>query len=99
MSLIGSPSAARPFEYNGGIETEQPRQTLISFRPAGFASRAVDRAAGERRGHARVGRGGDRMRGLDVAARARICIKELYGDWYRDPWGWPEFHWVADNSN
>jgi hypothetical protein len=39
------------------------------------------------------------MRGLDLAAGARTCVKELYGDWYRDPWGWPEFHWAAENSS
>jgi len=28
--------------------------------------------------------------GLDIAAGARVANSEKYGDWYRDPWGWPE---------
>ncbi|HEX4443133.1 MAG TPA: RNA-directed DNA polymerase [Galbitalea sp.] len=27
---------------------------------------------------------------LDIEAAARLCNLEKYGDWYRDPWGWPE---------
>lgn len=29
--------------------------------------------------------------GLDIEAAASVLRSELYGDWYRDPWGWPEF--------
>ena len=29
--------------------------------------------------------------GLDIPAAASVLRSELYGDWYRDPWGWPEF--------
>lgn len=28
--------------------------------------------------------------GLDLAGGARLAAAEKYGDWYRDPWGWPE---------
>ena len=28
--------------------------------------------------------------GLDLTGGARIAAAEKYGDWYRDPWGWPE---------
>jgi hypothetical protein len=28
--------------------------------------------------------------GLDVEMGARLVSAETYGDWYRDPWGWPE---------
>jgi len=28
--------------------------------------------------------------GLDIPAGARIVKSEQFGDWYRDPWGWPE---------
>jgi hypothetical protein len=28
--------------------------------------------------------------GLDVVAGAKLAAAENYGDWYRDPWGWPE---------
>jgi hypothetical protein len=32
--------------------------------------------------------------GLDVAKGAAMAQKEQYGDWYRDPWGWPEWEWL-----
>ncbi|MFF4120302.1 RNA-directed DNA polymerase [Streptomyces sp. NPDC001714] len=35
--------------------------------------------------------------GLDAKKAADICQTEMYGDWYRDPWGWPELTWVANN--
>lgn len=28
--------------------------------------------------------------GLDFEQGARVTTSEKYGDWYRDPWGWPE---------
>lgn len=28
--------------------------------------------------------------GLDLGGGARLASTEKYGDWYRDPWGWPE---------
>lgn len=28
--------------------------------------------------------------GLDIPGGARLAAAEKYGDWYRDPWGWPE---------
>jgi hypothetical protein len=28
--------------------------------------------------------------GLDLAKGAALARQEMYGDWYRDPWGWPE---------
>lgn len=28
--------------------------------------------------------------GLDIVAGAKIVKSEQFGDWYRDPWGWPE---------
>ncbi|CAM3377964.1 reverse transcriptase domain-containing protein [Mycobacterium colombiense] len=28
--------------------------------------------------------------GLDLNSGRELAAKELYGDWYRDPWGWPE---------
>jgi hypothetical protein len=27
---------------------------------------------------------------LDLAAGALLAAAEMYGDWYRDPWSWPE---------
>ncbi len=28
--------------------------------------------------------------GLDLGAGASLAATEMYGDWYRDPWAWPE---------
>lgn len=28
--------------------------------------------------------------GLDLQSARQLSAMELYGDWYRDPWGWPE---------
>ncbi|WP_181439599.1 RNA-directed DNA polymerase [Curtobacterium sp. MCBD17_032] len=28
--------------------------------------------------------------GMDFADAARLVESEIFGDWYRDPWGWPE---------
>jgi hypothetical protein len=28
--------------------------------------------------------------GLDIAGGAKLAASERFGDWYRDPWGWPE---------
>ena len=28
--------------------------------------------------------------GLDIQGGAALANLEMYGDWYRDPWGWPE---------
>ena len=30
------------------------------------------------------------MLGLDIITGAKIVKSEQFGDWYRDPWGWPE---------
>ncbi|MEU5913703.1 RNA-directed DNA polymerase [Micromonospora sp. NPDC047527] len=35
--------------------------------------------------------------GLNLAAGCKVAIDEMYGDWYRDPWGWPEFQWFGKN--
>lgn len=37
--------------------------------------------------------------GLDAKEGARLAEREKYGDWYRDPWGWPEFHWIQQNPS
>jgi len=28
--------------------------------------------------------------GLDLVEAAKVAKSETYGEWYRDPWGWPE---------
>jgi len=28
----------------------------------------------------------------------RTCHRDFLGDWYRDPWGWPEMEWVANQK-
>src|SRR5947209_17068862 len=35
--------------------------------------------------------------GLDLASGCKLAITEMYGDWYRDPWGWPEYKWLRDS--
>ncbi|MEU8143014.1 RNA-directed DNA polymerase [Nonomuraea sp. NPDC048901] len=35
--------------------------------------------------------------GLDLQKGASLARQEMYGDWYRDPWGWPELT-VVDAS-
>ncbi|MFB6831400.1 reverse transcriptase domain-containing protein [Streptomyces hydrogenans] len=37
--------------------------------------------------------------GLDAKKAADICQTEMYGDWYRDPWGWPELSWVMKDPS
>jgi hypothetical protein len=32
--------------------------------------------------------------GIDIAKGCKLAIAEMYGDWYRDPWGWPEYMWL-----
>jgi Reverse transcriptase (RNA-dependent DNA polymerase) len=32
---------------------------------------------------------------LDVEAALSACHQDLLGDWFRDPWGWPELDWVV----
>ncbi len=35
--------------------------------------------------------------GLDLSRGLQLFAQEKYGDWYRDPWGWPEFRWIQAN--
>jgi hypothetical protein len=37
--------------------------------------------------------------GLDLGAGATLAKSEMYGDWYRDPWAWPEFEWTVKNAH
>lgn len=32
--------------------------------------------------------------GLDLETGAKLWKQEIFGDWYRDPWEWPELAWV-----
>lgn len=34
---------------------------------------------------------------LDVPQAAKNVRDDVYGDWYQDPWGWPEIEWLGDN--
>ncbi|MFG2258575.1 reverse transcriptase domain-containing protein [Streptomyces mirabilis] len=34
--------------------------------------------------------------GLDAKKAAEICTTEMFGDWYRDPWAWPELNWITN---
>jgi reverse transcriptase-like protein len=33
---------------------------------------------------------------IDPERARQNCYLDIYGDWYRDPWGWPELEWVVD---
>jgi hypothetical protein len=37
----------------------------------------------------------DWLNTLDFERALVNCHKDFLGDWHRDPWGWPEFDWVA----
>lgn len=37
--------------------------------------------------------------GLDFLKGAQLCRAEIYGDWYRDPWGWAEIQWAKDEPS
>lgn len=37
--------------------------------------------------------------GLDAKKAAEICITEMFGDWYRDPWAWPELSWITSRPS
>ncbi|NKI40227.1 RNA-directed DNA polymerase [Streptomyces physcomitrii] len=37
--------------------------------------------------------------GLDAKKAAEICRTEMYGDWYRDPWAWPELNWITSRPD
>jgi hypothetical protein len=32
---------------------------------------------------------------LDVPQAAKNVRDDIYGDWYQDPWGWPEIEWLG----
>lgn len=31
---------------------------------------------------------------VDLQQAVDNCTTDIHGDWYRDPWGWPEFNWI-----
>lgn len=35
---------------------------------------------------------------LDLERALVNCHREMIGDWYRDPWGWPELDWVVKSE-
>ena len=35
---------------------------------------------------------------LDFSLASANVTTELFGDWYRDPWGWPEIAWLATSD-
>lgn len=37
----------------------------------------------------------DWIRDLDLDLALYNCRNDILGDWYRDPWGWPELDWVV----
>src|SRR6266704_985692 len=37
----------------------------------------------------------DWLEALDIGLALKNCHDDLIGEWYRDPWSWPELAWVA----
>lgn len=37
----------------------------------------------------------DWLTALDLRRAYSNCHADLYGDWYRDPWSWPELRWLV----
>lgn len=37
----------------------------------------------------------DWVEALDFKAALQNCLTDIVGDWYRDPWGWPELRWLV----
>jgi hypothetical protein len=40
----------------------------------------------------------DWLRAVDLDRALANCRYDLIGDWYRDPWGWPEMTWALSNA-
>lgn len=40
----------------------------------------------------------DWLQVLDIKQALINCQIDLVGDWYRDPWGWPELEWACKNG-
>lgn len=35
---------------------------------------------------------------LDINRAQANVTSDAFGDWYKDPWGWPEIAWVVKNQ-
>lgn len=35
---------------------------------------------------------------FDLDRAISNCKADIIGDWYRDPWGWPEYTWISDTN-
>jgi hypothetical protein len=44
-------------------------------------------------------KGIDWLSALDLKRALINCHKDFLGDWYRDPWGWPELDWIVEEGN
>lgn len=55
-------------------------------------------ANGKNCGVPRSARGFDWNDVVDFGAALTTLHYELQGDWYRDPWGWPELDWLAGDG-
>src|SRR5438477_3574210 len=40
----------------------------------------------------------DWLSALNITRALSNCRYDLIGDWYRDPWGWPEMDWAVRNA-
>ncbi len=39
----------------------------------------------------------DWLKALDFEQALKNVRRDLYGDWFRDPWSWPELSWIVKN--
>ena len=37
----------------------------------------------------------DWLKAIDPVKAVQNCMQDIFGDWYRDPWNWPELTWVG----
>jgi len=41
----------------------------------------------------------DWMNTLELDRAVANCRTDIYGDWYRDPWSWPELEWIGGHPD
>jgi hypothetical protein len=41
----------------------------------------------------------DWLNTLNIAQAVKNCRIDVYGDWYRDPWSWPELEWIGSHGH
>src|SRR5438132_987481 len=41
----------------------------------------------------------DWLQVLDIKRSVANCRTDIFGDWYRDPWAWPELEWLSGHPD